>query len=79
MMVACECTYFILLTPFQCAGLFIGHPKIVLALDLLDFVAAMVILIDLMIDTVQTNCKFQNEQKTDFVHTRSDSDDERDQ
>lgn len=66
------CTYFTLVTPFRFAGFYIGHPRIITVLDVLDFAAAMVMVFDLMIHVVQTN---RGTRKI-FVETGSDSDDE---
>ncbi|KAG7351957.1 hypothetical protein IV203_008005 [Nitzschia inconspicua] len=66
MMVAC--TYFTLVTPFRFAGFNNGLPRIILILDILDFAASMVMLLDLIIDTIQT--KFRVSRKR-FVDAES--------
>jgi hemoglobin-like flavoprotein len=68
------CAYFTLVTPFRFAGFYIGHPRVILVLDVLDFAAAMVLLLDLMIDIVQT--KFRVSRKR-FIEAESESEDER--
>jgi hemoglobin-like flavoprotein len=73
MMVACA--FFTLVTPVQCAGFFSGCPNIILILDFLDFLAAMVMLLDLLIDTVQTKFRVS---KSRFIDTVFDSNDKRD-
>jgi hemoglobin-like flavoprotein len=70
MMVAC--TFLTLFTPVRCAGFFIGYPKVMLALDFLDFLAAMVMLLDLMIDTVQTKFRMSKSRFIDAVSVSSD-------
>jgi hypothetical protein len=68
-----SCTYFTLVTPFRFGGFYIGHPKVIVTLDVLDFCAAMVMFLDLTIDIIQT--KFRVSKKK-FINYTDTSDDE---
>lgn len=67
------CTYFTLVTPFRFAGFYIGHPLVICLLDVLDFTAAFVMFLDLMIDTVQTKFRVSRNR---FIDAATDSEGE---
>lgn len=69
-----SCTYFTLVTPFRFAGFYIGHPMVIWVLDALDTMGALVMLLDLMVDTVQNRFRVSRDRFIDQGSSESESD-----
>ena len=57
------CIYFTLVTPVRFAGFYIGRRYVIIALDILDTVAAAVMAFDLLIDLIQSKFRLNSKKK----------------
>jgi hypothetical protein len=67
------CMYFSLVTPMRFGGFFIGFPVLIVVLDILDFLAAAAMAVDLALDFIQNRFRLSSYR---FIQQRDELSDE---